>query len=116
MNVSIELPWPPSSNTYWRRRGHCYFISNKGQDYREFVTKLCYRYAGMFNIESRLRLTIDAFPPDKRKRDLDNLFKAVLDSLQAARIFPDDCQIDELSIRRMPDFDGKIVVNMEQIT
>lgn len=76
---------------------------------------MCYLYAGMFNINARIRLTIDAFPPDKRKRDLDNLFKAVLDSLQAARVFPDDCQIDELSIKRMADYDGRIVINMEQI-
>lgn len=115
MNIRIELPWPPSANTYWRRRGHCYFISNKGQDYRELVTKMCYLYAGMFNIDSRIKLTIEAYPPDKRKRDLDNLFKAVLDSLQAAEIFPDDCQIDELSIKRMPAFDGKIMVYMEKI-
>lgn len=69
----------------------------------------------MFNINSRIKLTIDAYPPDKRKRDLDNLFKAVLDSLQAAEIFPDDCQVDELSIKRMPAIDGKIVVHMENI-
>lgn len=115
MNIIIQLPWPPSSNTYWRRRGHCYFISEKGQDYRQYVTKLCYKYTGIFNIDSRLKLSIDAYPPDKRKRDLDNLFKAVLDSLQYARVYPDDCQIDELSIRRMSVMDSKIIISMNQI-
>ena len=115
MNFSVELPWPPSANTYWRRRGSCYFISKKGQDYRDFVVKKLYLYSGMFNIDSRIRLMIDAFPPDKRRRDLDNLFKSVLDSLQASGVFPDDCQIDELSIKRMPKYEGKIIVNMEKI-
>jgi len=108
----IELPWPPSANTYWRRNGSRYFISKKGQDYRDYVIKECYIYAGLFHEDSRLSVSIDAFPPDKRKRDLDNLFKSVLDSLQAAALFPDDNQIDELSIRRMPFNEGKIIIKM----
>jgi len=115
MSVVIELPWPPTANTYWRRNGARYFISKRGQDYREYVAKTCYDYQGIFIAEDRLRLRIKAYPPDRRKRDLDNLFKSVLDSIQSAGIYVDDCQIDKLSIERMPEHEGKIVVCVEKI-
>lgn len=115
MNITLDLPWPPTANTYWRRNGGRYFISKRGQDYREFVAKACYIYQGLFNEDTRLRVKIKAFPPDKRKRDLDNLFKSVLDSIQHSGIYVDDSQIDKLSIERMPEHEGKITVCVEQI-
>lgn len=113
--IELELPWPPTANTYWRRNGGRYFISKRGQDYREYVSKVCYPYQGLFVAEDRLRLRIKAYPPDKRKRDLDNLFKSVLDSIQHSGIYVDDSQIDKLSIERMPEYEGKISVNLELI-
>lgn len=114
-HCSITLPWPPTANTYWRRNGDRYFISKKGTDYRNFVSKMCYDYIGLFNSSDRLRLKIKAYPPDKRKRDLDNLFKSVLDSIQSAGIYADDCQIDKLSIERMPEYLGQITVSLERL-
>ncbi len=115
MSITLDLPWPPTSNTYWRRNGGRYFISKRGQDYKDFVAKACYIYQGMFDANARIRVKIKAYPPDKRKRDLDNLFKSVLDSLQSSEIYIDDSQIDKLSIERMPEYEGKITVCLEQI-
>lgn len=113
--ITINLPWPPSSNTYWRRNGSRYFISTKGQHYRTATGWACHQIRGHYAANVRLKISIDAYPPDKRKRDLDNLFKSVLDSLQFATVFVDDSQIDELSIRRMPEREGKLVIKLEQI-
>lgn len=115
MNITLTLPWPPTANTYWRRNGNRYFLSNKGQDYRNTIVKTCFIYAGLFDEDARLKVSIQAFPPDKRKRDLDNLFKSLIDSLQSARIFHDDSQIDQLSIQRMPDNENKVIVEIERI-
>lgn len=115
MNIVIDLPWPPTANTYWRRNGGRYFISKRGQDYREFVSKVCYAYQGVFVAEDRLRVNIKAYPPDRRKRDLDNLFKSTLDSIQHAGLYVDDCQIDNLSIERMPQHEGRISISVENI-
>ncbi len=115
MNIVIDLPWPPTANTYWRRNGGRYFISKRGQDYREYVAKACYAYQGLFIAEDRLRVKIKAYPPDKRKRDLDNLFKSTLDSIQHAGLYVDDSQIDKLSIERMPEYEGKISICLELI-
>lgn len=53
--------------------------------------------------EKRLKVDIIAYPPDKRRRDLDNLLKAPQDSLQHAGVFHDDSQIADLRIRRGTD-------------
>jgi crossover junction endodeoxyribonuclease RusA len=116
MILKVDLPWPPTANTYWRRNGSRYFISTKGQAYRKAVRKICIDSGAFqyFNEADRIKLSIDAWPPDKRRRDLDNLFKSVLDSLQDACVFPDDNQIDSLSITRMPLNEGFIQLKLEK--
>ena len=49
----------------------------------------------------RIEVYIDAYPPDKRKRDIDNILKPILDCLTDAAIWDDDSQVDVLRIRRM---------------
>ncbi len=113
--MNLSLPWPPTANTYWRRKGSQYFISRKGIDYRKEVIIRVAREPFKFNKTDRLRMTIEAFPPDRRRRDLDNICKALLDSLQWANVYDDDSQIDELIIRRMPVIGGKVIVEIETI-
>ena len=52
-------------------------------------------------MKSRLRVQLDCYPGDMRKRDLDNLPKSLLDALTYAGVWIDDEQIDDLRIRRM---------------
>ena len=40
-----------------------------------------------------LMVEIIIYPPDKRKRDMDNIKKALFDALQNAGLYKDDCQI-----------------------
>jgi len=49
---------------------------------------------------------MDAFPPDRRRRDLDNIQKPVLDALEHAGVYEDDSQVDLLITRRGPVSDG----------
>lgn len=51
-------------------------------------------------IEQRLCVSILLYPPDRRVRDLDNYFKALLDALTHTNLWLDDSQIDELRIVR----------------
>lgn len=55
-------------------------------------------------MQGRIGLALIAYPPDRRRRDLDNLLKGILDGLQYAGLYEDDCQVDDLRISR-----GKIV-------
>ena len=95
----FELPYPPSINHYYRRVGFRTLISREGRRYRrEVVARLAARRDGP--LRGRLSVVVHLCPPDRRKRDLDNAMKCLLDSLQHAGVYADDAQIDELIIRR----------------
>lgn len=51
-------------------------------------------------LDYRLNVEVVLYPPDRRTRDLDNYMKALLDALTKARVWEDDCLIDQLSILR----------------
>jgi crossover junction endodeoxyribonuclease RusA len=111
----IELPWPPSVNHYWRRRGSTYFVSSEGKAYRDTLYYACAKYRGLFTAKKRLSVVIEAFPPDKRRRDLDNILKSLLDSLQYAGVYADDSQIDALTIKRNSSLDGNVIVEVTEL-
>lgn len=104
--IELKLPWPPSVNRYWRHptRGPLagrHLISEDGRAYRAEVMARVLQARVQALQPGRLAVTICAFPPDRRKRDLDNLLKSLLDSLVHARVIADDGLIDRLSIERM---------------
>jgi len=105
--VIITLPYPPSINHYWRRVGPRTLISREGRAFRKNVCALLggggprKPPAG-----GRIALCMDAFPPDRRRRDLDNIQKPVLDALEHAGVYVDDSQIDLLITRRCESTKG----------
>lgn len=110
----FELPYPPSVNHYWRRVGFRTLISRGGRRYRRDVVALL--AAGRAApLRGRLELVVDVFPPDRRRRDLDNLQKALCDALQHAGVYGDDSQIDRLEVRRGPVVPGgKVLVQVTE--
>ena len=101
--MHLDLPFPPSINHYWRKWHNRMVISREGREYRTMVCGLLAQTAGAGRIpprDGRLALCMDAFPPDHRRRDLDNLQKPLLDALEHARVYADDSQIDLLITRR----------------
>ena len=118
--MMITLPFPPSVNHYYRRVGPRTLISREGREYR---TQVCGLLApGNGNgirkppAGGRIALAMDAFPPDRRRRDLDNLLKCTQDSLAHAGVFEDDSQIDLLAVRRRTcRKPGRIQVQIEDM-
>lgn len=57
--------------------------------------------AGVRAGKGPVRITVDAFFPDKLRRDLDNIGKAVLDGLVGLPVLADDCWsvVPELIVR-----------------
>ena len=82
--------------------------------FRKITAFECIPYANTELYDKRLSLFICAFPPDKRHRDLDNILKALEDSLQHAEVYKNDYQIDSIYIKRMPDLLGQVVVKIEE--
>lgn len=99
--MRIILPWPPTANLYYRHVGSRVLLSEDGRKYREAVGWVMLE-AGRPKVEGRIKMELVAYPPDLRTRDLDNLFKSLLDSLQHAGLYESDSQIDYLSIQRGP--------------
>lgn len=113
--VELILPWPPSINRYWRRRGSQYFISKEGQDFRKNVILLCKEIPKIFDKNDKLFINIKASPPDKRRRDIDNILKALMDSLQHAEVYHDDNQINKIHIERQSTFLSNVTINLSKI-
>lgn len=100
MIATLQLPLPPSMNTYWRNFRGRTILSKGGRDYKLAVQE----YVSSNNIpsfgQSRLQAIITIFPRDRRKQDLDNRLKSLLDSLCNAGVFDDDSQFDKIEIAR----------------
>ena len=101
LSLQITLPWPPPS-----------LSPNKRQHWRPFAAaKKAYRAAcyvetlrqvkGKATLPDRLRVALDFAPPDRRKRDRDNLvasMKAGLDGVADA-LGIDDWRFETLEAR-----------------
>ncbi len=98
--IELDLPYPPSVNTYWRNVTGRTLISKKGRTYRkEMIATVAMQQPGD-PLRGRLEVSVTAYPPDNRRRDLDNVLKALLDGMQHAGVYEDDSQIDHLAISR----------------
>ena len=96
----ITLPWPPSVNRYWRSVNGRVLIAAAGRKYRTDV-ELVMLLRGRHGVGSLpVNVSIDAFYPDRRRRDIDNILKAPLDALTHAGMWDDDSQVEALSIRK----------------
>ncbi|MCV5785238.1 RusA family crossover junction endodeoxyribonuclease, partial [Escherichia coli] len=83
-----------------------HYISYWGKRYQEEVIELIQQQQLDIKITPRIRIIIHAAPPDNRKRDLDNLPKAVFDALTSAGFWLDDGQIDDMRVIRYQAIKG----------
>ena len=116
--MRYELPYPPSVNHYWNRRkgGRGMYISAAGVAFRASVASAVQLAGPADPLCGPLVVVAQAFPPDRRKRDLDNLWKALLDALAHAGAYADDSQIVDERIYwgpRVPG--GRVVVDVDEV-
>lgn len=97
--ITLKLPYPPSVNHYWGQVGSRKFLGKKGKEFREQVY-ICSLNARKGALKGRLHVQVYLYPPDKRKRDIDNVLKSLLDALEHAYIYENDSQIDKLCVER----------------
>lgn len=112
--LTLELPYPPSVNHYWRHARGRHYITEQGRLYQSKVFVAC---LGYLPFKKPVSVSVSVWLPDNRKRDLDNLWKVLLDSLVKANIVEDDCWqcVPRQSIEAMGVVKGgRIVVRLRE--
>lgn len=97
--LQFDLPYPPTINHYYMRTKNGIAINPAGKAYRTLIWATLYQCIGKEgkwdgeSMHGDLMVEIIIYPPDKRKRDMDNIKKALFDALQHAGLYKDDSQI-----------------------
>lgn len=93
------------------------FLSDAGKDYRQLAADaIDDQHIPRRKLSGRLAVTAIAYPPDARTRDLDNLWKSVLDVLKHNNVITDDGHIDDLHVRRAHQVKGgSFVIEVREI-
>ena len=107
--VELTLPWPPSANHYVRHtRAGKHYVTQAVKTFRlEVWNESKQRRVGLQT--GPLVLHIEAHPPDKRRRDADNLVKCTADALQKAGVVADDYQFEIVTVKRMEPIKGGVL-------
>lgn len=109
-DIVLYLPWPPTVNDYYKmtRMGQRYL--DKGvRVFRQKVAESINEQCPGLKLDERLFVEVFLFPPDRRKRDMDNYHKGLLDALTEAGLWGDDSQIDQLFTYRGEVVKGGLV-------
>lgn len=88
--IELTLPYPPSVNRTLRAVGGRVILSKR---YRDWILDAGRAVGEQVDGQPMLqayRLWIDATPPDRRARDLDNIIKPTQDLLKRAGVIEDD--------------------------
>jgi len=111
--VRLDLPYPPSVNSYWKANGHRRYISPAGVMFTEEVSFIVKNKKPRTFGDKQVAISVMIHPRSKRKFDLDNTLKAILDALMKAGMYDDDSQIEYIEIARGEHIDGgKAVVHL----
>ena len=90
-------------------------ISREGRRFRDRVQRAL-AAAGVRPMNGDLAVRIEVYPPDRRRRDIDNVQKALLDALQHGGAYHDDSQIVKLSTEKQtPVPGGRVIVRIESV-
>ena len=114
--IRLELSiMPPSVNSLWVNKPNGRYKSKKGKIFEETARnelKKQFRYKPLAN---GLKVHISLYFKDKRKRDIDNYNKAILDSMTEI-VYEDDSQIEELNVKKLVGcgFD-KVEIEVEEL-
>lgn len=92
----IETAWPPSANHTWRKtRGGRIYLAKEARLFRADVMSRvaaarCNGDLPKRSLAGKLRVDMALTPPDNRRRDIDNVHKALFDALTRAGVWEDD--------------------------
>lgn len=114
--IEFSIPFPPSVNQITAVVRGRKITSKRGRQYRdEAVAAIRSQYKGATQ-HGRLSLYVTLYPPCRRKRDIDNYSKGILDAITAANVWADDELVDDIRVVRGPvTKGGACLVRIENI-
>ena len=145
--IVLNLPWPPSVNHYfmeyamppavakmqerldeegwsgfhqWLRKNTRTMkrVGEKGHAYRADVLEIVLQHRLNKGVRVPVLMKVRAYPPDKRERDLSNLYKCLEDALEHAAVVESDYLIAAHDSQRM-DYEivkgGRVVVTLSPL-
>ena len=115
--IELKLPIPPTINHYYTRTRRGMIIGKRGLEFRK-ETLLLFRllFPSHKPFDGKVKMSIDFIPPDRRRRDLDNLNKCIWDSLEKAGVYENDSQVVEFHMyKKEPEKPGFIIVTVEGV-
>lgn len=98
--ISLVLPYPPSSNVYWRNWRGRMVVSGEARAYRNAVGLEC-RSKNVTPLDGTVRLVLHVYRP-RKAGDLSNRIKVVEDALQGYA-FNNDSQVVAIVATRATD-------------
>jgi crossover junction endodeoxyribonuclease RusA len=102
--TQFKCNYPPSLNSYYKHYRGRVVISDKGREYHQHIADI-YEKETKFTNEI-VEMTIKLYPPDRRRRDVDNVLKCLLDSITRASGWNDDSQVKRLIVERFDPVKG----------
>lgn len=114
--AKLVLPMPISNNIlHTPTPDGRIVLSKEAREYYEDMSYIVDRLA-IEKFTGRLKITLNVYEPDKRRRDINNLTKSLFDALERCRVYDNDHQIDETHIfRRECKEGGEIHVEIVEI-
>lgn len=110
--VIIENCSAATLNNYYRIMRGRYVITPNGREYKKVVQSAISHITPTKEI---LKINIDVFFNNKKKRDVDNVLKPLLDALKGF-VYDDDSQIIELNVKKyIGQSSNKIVISWEVV-
>lgn len=96
--IRYNLPFPPSVNNLFANGKKGRFRTDKYETWRTLAGQEIMAQ-GRKRLKGAVSMSVLAVRPDKRKRDLSNLLKAIEDLLVDMGVIEDDSLIERISIQ-----------------
>ena len=97
----------------WKHAKGRHYLVQEAKDYFADVMMAVAMQGANIRSEEPLRLQVLLYPPDKRRRDMDNAWKVIGDAMTKAGVWLDDSQIRAKLIEwQDPIKGGKVLVNV----
>lgn len=101
--MTITIPFPTATgNHMWKHSGRKHYLTEKAKQYYWHVAQAIRAQNAVWKLEGSIQAEVAIYPPDKRRRDSDNIWKVVGDALTKAGVWVDDSLVHDLRLVKHP--------------